>query len=700
MKIMTCPLNGPRPVSEFVYGGEVRHSPDADTCSDAEWSNYVFNRSGSPGIKYEWWCHVGVRFLVHRTARHDPRHRDRHLPSGDGAPATAAGARALMYRLEPQPEEWIDRSTILKFSFEGRQYQGYGGDTISSALAAAAPYLGRSFKYHRPRSIFSFANHDSNTLFQVDGAPNVRGDVVLLRDGMQVAAVNTFGGLRRDRARILDRLARWLPVGFYYKAFHSKRWFPHWERMFRTFTGLGTVALDAGRRTTAKRYGFCDVLVVGAGTSGLSAALEAAAAGARVALVDEAFHLGGAGTFGRAADASLRTLMDAVSSSPRITVFRATVAAGYYADHWLALAEPDRMTKMRAKAVVFATGVIEQPAVFRNNDLPGVLLASGAWRLVTRYGVAPGRNVVMVAANEEAYSIGLDLHSQGVRITAIVDLRAAHESAEAAAACARLGISIFPCSAPYEAIAGADGRVAALVIAPFASGHIDLAKRRRIDCDAVLMSVGWAAATQLFVQAGGTTRFSEELQQYVPVDLPPGIFAAGRMNGVYDFAAREADGKRAGSQAAAHAGFGVPSSAVVARSTRCPSHRFPIIDHPLAKNFVDFDEDLQVKDLENAAQEGFDSSELLKRYSTVGMGPSQGKHSNMNALRVLARARGMSVEQLGLTTSRPMYHPVPMKLLAGRSFNIDDARRLTSSIARSVRFGCRPETGGGPSTTP
>jgi len=194
---------------------------------------------------------------------------------------------------------------------------------------------------------------------------------------------------------------------------------------------------------------------------------------------------------------------------------------------------------------------------------------------------------------------------------------------------------------------------------------------QRIDCDAILMSVGWAAAAQLLLQAGGSTRFCDELQQFVPQDLPPGIYAAGRLNGVYDLEHRLADGRRAGSQAAAHAGFGVPSTAVVPRSARCPSHRFPIIDHPQAKNFVDFDEDLQVKDLENAAQEGFDSSELLKRYSTVGMGPSQGKHSNLNALRILARVRGIGVGQLGLTTARPMYHPVPLKLLAGRSFYLE-----------------------------
>src|SRR5450631_113532 len=582
----------------------------------------------------------------------------------------------MMYRLEPNPQEWIDRSTVINFTFEGKPCRGFGGDTISSALAATLPYLGRSFKYHRPRGILSFANHDSNTLFQVDGVPNVRGDVTLLREGIRVAAINTFGGLAADKARFLDRFARWLPVGFYYKAFHSKRLFPRWERMFRAITGLGAVALEAERRLTPKRYGFCDVLVIGGGPSGLAAALEAAAAGARVGLVDEAFRLGGSAGGGPSGEyESLRALTEAVGRSPRITVFGATVAAGYYADHWVALAEPSRMTKMRANAVVFATGAIEQPAVFRNNDLPGVLLASGAWRLLRRYRVAPGRRVVMVAANLEAYSICLDLHAQGVEVAAIVDLRTAPGDSEAARSCAKAGMTVIPGSAPYEAIAGADGAVAALAISRLdALGGVGSVKPQRIDCDAVLMSVGWAAATQLYLQAGGSTRFSEELQQFVPKELPSGIFAAGRMNGVYDFEARVADGKRAGSQAAAHAGFGTPSNAVIDRfhaGTRCPSHRFPIVDHPLAKNFVDFDEDLQVKDLENAAQEGFDSSELLKRYSTVGMGPSQGKHSNMNALRILARVRALGIEQLGLTTARPMYHPVPLKLLAGRSFNIE-----------------------------
>ena len=568
----------------------------------------------------------------------------------------------MMHRLDAHAGEWLDRSAALHFTFEGREYQGHPGDTISSALAAAGvPYMARSFKYHRPRSILSFANHDSNALFQVDGVPNVRGDVTLLCDGMSVSAINTFGGLWHDKARVLDRFARLLPVGFYYKAFHSKALFPRWERMFRALTGLGEVTLGAGREASPKRYGFCDVLVIGGGPSGLSAALAAAQAGAQVALVDESLRLAGNG--------ASPALIRAVHESASIALFPATVAAGYYADHWVALAQQAHLTKMRARAVVFATGVIEQPAVFRNNDLPGVMLASGAARLAARHSVAPGRRVAMVAGNLDAYVTCLELHARGVTLAAIVDLRAAPENDAAVSGCAALGIPMLRAYAPYEALRGPDGGVAGLTVAPVdAAGRLDAGASRRIDCDAILMSVGWAAASQLYLQAGGSTRFSEELQQFIPTQSPPGIFAAGRMNGVYDLESRLADGRRAGSQAAAHAGFGMSNGAAVARSTRCPSHRFPIFDHPLAKNFVDFDEDLQVKDLENAAQEGFDSSELLKRYSTVGMGPSQGKHSNMNALRILARFRGVDVAGLGLTTARPMYHPVPMKLLAGRSF--------------------------------
>ena len=592
-----------------------------------------------------------------------------------------------MFRLDSHPAEWIDRTLPLSFTFEGREYQGFAGDTISSALAAAGvPYLARSFKYHRARSILSFANHDCNNLFRVDDVPNVRGDITPLRAGMRVMAVNTVGGLIQDRARIFDYFGRFLPVGFYYKAFHSRRFFPRWERMFRRLTGLGEVSLGAPRQATPKRYGFCDVLVIGAGPSGLSAALAAARAGASVTLVDEGTRCGGSA----AGSASLWQLIMDVHMMSSISVRLQTEASGCYADHWVALVDGERLTKMRAKSVVLATGVIEQPAVFRNNDLPGVMLASAALALVMRHRVAPGHRVVMIAANLEAYAVCLALNAHGVRIETIIDWRAQNEVDDldgTVHTCAALGVQILRSHAPYQAIAGADGTVCALDYAPVDGAHrVDLRGVRRIRCDAVLMSVGWAATAQLLHQAGGTTRFCDELQQFIPDELPAGIFAAGRLNGVYDGPARLADGARAGALAAVHAGVGragneQASASPVARASRCPSHRFPIIDHPSGKNFVDFDEDLQVKDLQNAIQEGFDSSELLKRYSTVGMGPSQGKHSHMNALRILARARGAGMGELGLTTARPMYHPVAMKMLAGRSFHIERRTPLDADHA-------------------
>src|SRR5258708_1772319 len=216
-------------------------------------------------------------------------------------------------RLPHMPDEWIDRSTALDFEFETERFQGFVGDTVTSALSAAGvSALGRSFKYHRLRGVLSMANHDVNVLLQDGGRPNLRGDVAPLRKGMRVAAVNTFGGVKFDRARILDRLSAVLPVGFYYKAFHSpKSLFPFWERLFRRITGLGELDFSVTRLRTHKRYDFCDVLVIGAGPSGLSAALACADAGARVCIVAENARIGGSLTYQRrGSDRALQLLRD------------------------------------------------------------------------------------------------------------------------------------------------------------------------------------------------------------------------------------------------------------------------------------------------------------------------------------------------------------------------------------------------------
>ena len=561
-------------------------------------------------------------------------------------------------RLPPQSGEWVDRSKPLGFRFEGREYKGFAGDTVASALwASGVSVLGRSFKYHRPRGILSGANHDVNALMQAGGTPNLRADATPLQAGMALNAVNTFGTLERDPGSLLGMFARLLPVGFYYKAFHSKRLFPLWERMFRAMTGLGRVDFATPRLRTPKRYGFCDVLVVGGGPSGLSAALAAAEQGAEVVLVDENARLGGS-THGTS------ELISKVVAHPHIRVFADTYAAGYYADHWVPLVERDRITKMRARAVVVAAGAYEQPAVFRNNDLPGIMLASAAQRLIRRYAVRPAQRVVMLAANADAYRALQDFIDAGIEVAAVIDLRDAVPDDQQSVLSDR-GISLHAGHCIVEAVPAAGGkRVAGVRIA-----KADMATpATEIACDGVFMSVGWAPAAPLLYQAGTKMRYDDGVHQFVPDQLPDGIFACGRVNGVHEPESRMLDGERAGSAAAAHCGCGMAKSVSVPAETESPTHPWPIVPHPKGKNFIDFDEDLQLADLENAIQEGFDNIELMKRYSTVGMGPSQGKHSNMNALRVLARATGATPGEVGTTTARPFFHPVPMSHLAGRGF--------------------------------
>ena len=578
-------------------------------------------------------------------------------------------------RLPKIDGEWMDRSTPLDFEFEGERFQGFAGDTISSALCAnGVNALGRSFKYHRPRGVLSMANHDINALLQDGARPNVRGDVAPLRKGMRLSAVNTFGGVKRDRARILDRLSAFFPVGFYYKAFHSPAsLFPFWERVFRRLTGLGELDFSMPRLRTRKRYDFCDVLVVGAGPSGLSAALACADAGAKVCIVDENARLGGSLTYQRGGDGAalvlLRELEERVKRNPNISLRAGVLAAGYYADHWIPLIENQRMTKMRARAVIVASGVFEQPAVFHNNDLPGAMLASAAQRLIYRYAVKPMQSAVVLTANDDGYAAALDLRANGIRVDAVVDLRPAAPPSAAATKIVQSGIRIYVGFGINE-LRMKSGRVGAAVVCPvLASGELDTSKLESIGCDGVLMSVGYAPAAALLYQAGAKMRFDDTVQQFVPATLPPGLFAAGRVNGVFALESRLQDGVRAGTEAARYLGFQTGDTVAIARAAVSPSHPYPIFDHPHAKNFVDFDEDLQLKDFVDAVQEGFDNIELLKRYTTVGMGPSQGKHSNMNAIRILAKLLNKSPGEVGSTTARPFFHPVPMSHLAGRGFH-------------------------------
>ncbi|MFM9912891.1 MAG: 2Fe-2S iron-sulfur cluster-binding protein [Methylophilaceae bacterium] len=581
-------------------------------------------------------------------------------------------------RLAKKPGEWINRDKPLTFSFEGKEYTAYEGDTITSALwAAGEKVLGRSFKYHRPRGVLSLANHDVNVLVTDGVDTNMRADVVTVSDGMKLEAVNTKGGVKADKNRFVDSISPLLPVGFYYKAFHTpRRFFPFWENLIRKAAGLGIVNFDFPRGLKRKTHRHCDLLVVGAGPTGLTAALAAADAGLEVILVDENHRAGGSLGYDHAAShepaAQCLALVERANQHPNISVHTGAYAAGYYTDHLIPIVAANGITKVRAKAVIVATGVFEQPPVFRNNDLPGVMLGTAAQRLIHRYAVKPYNNGVVVTANSHGYRVALDLLQAGCKVAALVDMRAAGEVGDLAVEVLHKGITIHKASCVYEALpAKSQLGVVGAVICPYdeTSNQANPAQKFTIACDGIAMSAGWAPAAALLYQAGTAMRFDNPSQQFVPNKLPAGVFAAGKVNGVFGLEQRLQDGARAAGEVLRYLGKDAVQTLVDAGHDSSPSHAYPIVPHAKAKNFVDFDEDIQLKDFVNAAIEGFDNIELMKRFTTVGMGPSQGKHSNMNAIRILAKIRGLPVEKIGTTTARPFFHPTPMGHLAGRSFH-------------------------------
>ncbi len=590
----------------------------------------------------------------------------------------------MSLRNPKQVGEWINREKVINFSFEGEVFTAFEGDTISSALwAAGQKVLGRSFKYHRARGILSLANHDVNILMTDGLDTNIRADVTLVKEGMVLHVVNTIGGVKKDKNRIIDVLSPFLPVGFYYKAFYKPRWlFPYWERLIRNAAGLGITNFNFPRTLKRKLHAHCDVLVIGAGPSGLSAALAAADANVKVIMVDENAQLGGSLTYDQAGNQAstdyLNDLVSKVMQHTNITVYASAYAAGYYADHLIPIVGADGISKVRAKSVIVASGAFEQPPVFRYNDLPGIMLGSAAQRLIHRYATKPFNSGVVVTANDYGYRVALDLLEAGSKVLALVDMRTGSNGGLHAAALVQAGVKIYPAHCVYEALATSDkSSVRAAVICPYdeKNGIALTDSSFTLECDGIAMSAGWAPAAALLYQAGTAMQFDYGVQQFVPAKLPEGIFAAGKVNGVFELAQRMTDGARAANDALRYLGHKFEEIKVEkylgnsSSQAYLPSHPYPMVAHPKGKNFVDFDEDIQIKDFENAAKEGFDNIELMKRFTTVGMGPSQGKHSNMNAIRLLAKIRHLPVEKIGTTTSRPFFHPTPIGHLAGRSFH-------------------------------
>ena len=594
-------------------------------------------------------------------------------------------------RLAAGAGAWIDRTEPIEFSFEGRNYRGFAGDTIASALVANDRWLiSRSFKYHRPRGPLSMAGHEANTLVQLPNAPNVMADLTPITPGLAVMGQNYSGSLEHDRRRLLGAVGGFLPVGFYYRAFYRPRgaW-KFWEPMVRELAGLGKVNTQSPPGYYDKQYLFADVAVVGGGPAGMAAALQAAAAGLEVVLIEENPRLGGALAYARPIDGAPAgdDLVAAIEAAADISVMTGATCTGLFADNWLAVTRGTRLYKLRAGQVIVATGSIEQPMVFRNNDLPGILLGSAAARLIRLYGIKPGARAVVVTANRDGYGVALDLAEAGVEVAAVADLRAGPPDEIEADMVRDLGIRVF--RGHTVTAAGGRDRLARVVLSEI-TGTGECADRgTAIDCDLLCQSVGYAPAAALLCHGGARPGWDPETGMLVaPADPAPGLMAAGSVAGAYASDAVLAQGRHAGWRAVRALGGAAGPEPVVPGDLggRGVSHPWPIFPHPKGRDFVDFDEDLQVKDIRNAVAEGYREIELVKRFSTVGMGPSQGRHSALATARLTAAATGRAVAEVGTTTYRPPARPEQFGVLAGRSFNPE---RLTPMHRAHLALGAK-----------
>ena len=591
----------------------------------------------------------------------------------------------------------VDRGRPLRFEYDGVAYEGYAGDTLASALLANGIHLvGRSFKYHRPRGIFSAGTEEPNALVQLGrGArtePNVRATTLELYEGLVAASQNCWPSVRFDIGALNNAVAPLIPAGFYYKTFMwppTPRWWLRYEHAIRRAAGMGRAAHERDPDHYEQQYAHCDVLVVGGGAAGLAAARAAAHAGARVMICDEGAAWGGAlpdadATIeDRTAAVWLADEARALARLPNVEMLLRTTAFGYYDGNLvgavervtdqLAVAPPHaprlRMWKIRAQTVVLATGALERAIAYANNDLPGTMLAGAARVYVKRFGVRPGAHAVVFTNNDSAYAAAIDLHDAGVAVGAIVDARPATALDGALPARARAaGLAIVP----GTAIVAAHGRrhVAGVTVAPLTGGA-----PLHLACDLVCVSGGFNPAVHLYSQARGKLRYDDALATFVPDASPLRVFPAGSANGRFDLASSLREGHGAGIAAAAKTGHAAGALAPPSATGAGVASVMPLWASPAprkyAKRFVDLQNDVTVNDIALAAREGYQAVEHLKRYTTLGMGTDQGKTSNIVGLALLAEQLGLPISKVGTTTFRPPYTPVTMGAIPGHESGPD-----------------------------
>ncbi|MGG6897797.1 MULTISPECIES: sarcosine oxidase subunit alpha [Rhizobium] len=592
-----------------------------------------------------------------------------------------------------------------RFTFDGKTYTALEGDTVASALLANGVHLvGRSFKYHRPRGILSAGAEEPNALLDIsrDAArrqPNVRASVQEVFDGMKAQSQNRWPSLAFDIGGVNNWMSPFFAAGFYYKTFMwpKSAWKHIYEPFIRRAAGLGVAPTEEDPDHYASRYAHCDVLVVGAGVAGLSAALAAAETGAKVILCDEQPEAGGALRFDTGVKIDgvegydwAQAIVAKLEAMPNVQVLTRTTAFGYYNHNFIGLAERvtdhlakpgrnlprERLWQVRTKRVILATGAIERHMVFPNNDRPGIMLASAARAYLNHYGVAVGAKIGVYTAHDSAYEAAFDLKRAGVSIAAIVDSRARPSEAVLAEA-KRLGIEVMTDYAVVDTAGKL--RVSSMTVARNGSSAT-----RKIAIDALLVSAGWTPSVHMFSQSRGKLKFEAEKQRFLPGTYVQDCLSVGACNGTDGLQAAIEESLAAGELMARATGSTNGGEKIQLQAEQAFEWTGGMIGaaegagpNTNAKAFVDFQHDVCAKDIRLAVREGMHSIEHIKRFTTNGMASDQGKLSNMHGLAIAAEMLGKDIPQVGLTTFRAPYTPVTYGTLIShsRGFLFDPARK-------------------------
>jgi sarcosine oxidase, subunit alpha len=592
----------------------------------------------------------------------------------------------------------IDRSQRMTLSFDGKSIPAFEGDTVASAVMASGQKIfGRSFKYHRARGVVGLGSEEMNALIGVGtGAshePNLRATQIEVFDGLTAVSQNRWPSLNFDVGALNNKVSRFLPGGFYYKTFMWPQafWKHVYEPIIRRAAGLGKAATERDPDVYEHMHAHVDILVVGAGLAGLTAAEAAAHAGARVLVADENAVLGGiaditAGSIdGLCVVDHAMAIADRLKAMPNVQVMTRTTVVGHFHHNYLMMCERvadhdpsllaagaprHRLWKIRAGHVIIATGALERPIAFANNDRPGIALASAVRGLLERQAIAPGTNGVVFTNNDDAYLTALALKKSGVNVRVVDSRQRADGTLISRAKDAGIDINF---GSVISAVEGSHG-VTAVKIAAYRKGQGRVITEKKVNCDFIAMSGGWNPALHLWCHNGGKIKFDDTLHSFRPNSHTDAITAIGAANGTMELAETLLEAQAAGEAAA-------KSVLKKAKSQKFKTHKIeeptraalePLWFAPATgkynegnKHFIDFQNDVTAADLELAQREGYESVEHTKRYTTFGMATDQGKTSNLNGLGVLSEATGKTIPEIGVTTFRPPYTPYSFGAIAG-----------------------------------